>query len=1131
MPSPSSRCAVPPRRLPRRRGRVGYSLRKSVPALLAVALAACHPRAQAPTPRPDPQPGLLGHPGGAAPAAVAKGPSAPGPVLPGPGPRPRPGRESELRFSFPAPGPNSARLILQEDHLARTVAVQAWLSVGAADEAPDQVGVAHLLERLLFYEQAAGPLARLRAGGGEVASWTTPDQTVFHALAAAERWRQALDLVLAALGAPEPAESAQAGGSENDTEIQRALRFDDAAVERQRQGVLAELREQGMAPQALRALFESAFGGSGAARPYHRPPLGTPESLRRLDRAATVAFFRAHYAPRNLVLVVTGDFDAAAVRAHVAAELPRTLVMQGPHPLPPRLPAAPAPERPADSASLAAEPAAVRLHLYDGPDGEAGHAQVLLGLPGYAAGTREAAALDLAAVLLGYGESSRIGRALSRSPRLWGQAEPQSRNFTGREAGLLLVGATLSAVPSPGGPANPAGPQGAPGAVGSPAIEEAARLLVAEVQALADKDRGKEIAPAELARAQRVLLADAAYLMQTPAGRARRIGFFASLGLDEHAYQHEVAEMTPGTLVAALSRALRGGRATLLASLARPRGELRARDDEELRRRLGTALSALAPAPPPGTRTGKEAATRALALGPPRPRVLPDGVLAYQLSSGAQLLVLPDPGVEVVALVGLWPGGLRSEDERSAGAHQLLARVFPRAPRLRSAEAMARELDGLFGSLVPVLDRDSFGLRAELPSGALDQGLQLFLDCIQQPAFTDAEIDRERRALLQEQRGGRGSGLGPATASDPSFRAAGPGPGAPPQGREEGAAVSMQLLREALFGRHPYRLEATPQSLAGLSRRRLLELYRRAYPLSKLTLVAVGDVEPDELAGRIEARLAPLVEARPVPPPPTPSLPPSGAAGPPQRIVRYGAGEQAHLMLGFPAPGLRDPARYAVEVLFELLAGRGSEPGPGTGAAALPGAGAGRLAEAIRARRGLAFSLQGVLQLGVDPGLLGFYLATSPGTSDAAYASLRDELHRLADRPPAPEELRLAKENLTSRFALRRQRRIDRALGLAQDAALQLGGRSEGGYPAGIQAVRAADVQDAARRYLDEQRAVLAAVLPESLRPLPAQRGRTAVQLALRGAASPPPKAPPPARAPARPPARSSKGAPKKKQG
>lgn len=1104
MPSPPSIRAVP-----------------RVPALLAVALIACHPQAHAPAPRSDPPPGLLGRPDGAVPAAVTTAPAAPRAVSP----RPRPGRESELRFSFPAPGPNSARLVLQEDHLARTVAVQAWLSVGAADEAPDQIGVAHLLERLLFYEQAAGPLARLRAGGGEVASWTTPDQTVFHALAASERWRQALDLVLAALGAPEPAETPQAGEPAPDTEVQPALRFDDAAVERQRQGVLAELHEQGMAPQALRALFESAFGGNGAGRPYHRPPLGTPESLRRLDRTAAVAFFRAHYAPRNLVLVVTGDFDAAAVRAHVAAELPRTLVMQGPHPPPARPSEGPAPERSSDSASVATEPAAARLHLYDGPDGEAGHAQVLLGLPGYAAGTREAAALDLAAVLLGYGEGSRIGRALSRSPRLWGQAEPLSRNFTGREAGLLLIGATLSAVASPGGSGGPAGPGGqAPGAVLSPGIEEAARLLLAEVEALADKDRGKEIAPAELARAQRVLLADAAYLMQTPAGRARRIGFFASLGLDEHAYQHEVAEMTPGTLQAALSRALRGGHATLLASLARPRGDVRTREDDELRRRLGTALAALAPTPAPGTRTGKEAATRVLPAGPLRPRALPDGVLAYQLSSGAQLLVLPDPGVEVVALVGLWPGGLRGEDERNAGAHQLLARVFPRAPRLRSAEAMARELDGLAGSLVPVLDRDSFGLRAELPSGALDQGLQLFLDCIQQPAFTDAEIDRERRALLHELRGARAAGLGPATGSDPSFRTLTAGPSASPQGHEEGAAVSMQLLREALFGRHPYRLEATPQSLAGLSRRRLLDLYRRAYPLSKLTLVAVGDVEPDELAGRIEARLAPLVEARPAPspPPPPPGLQPAvttkvgvgaGAAGSPQRIVRYGTGEQAHLVLGFPAPGLREPDRYAVEVLFALLAGRGgSEAGPGTGASGMQGAAPGRLGEAIRARRGLAFSLRGVLQLGVDPGLLGFYLATSPGTSDAAYASLRDELHRLADRPPAPEELRLTKENLISRFSMRHQRRIDRALGLAQDAALQLGGRSEGGYPIGIQAVRPVDVQAAARRYLDEQHAVLAAVLPESLRPLPAQRGRTAVQLALRGAASPPPRVTQPTR-------------------
>ncbi|MFO0577158.1 MAG: pitrilysin family protein [Polyangia bacterium] len=1019
--------------------------------------------------------------------------------LPSPGPRTEARGErgaASGRDEAEARGPGAARdaerlplpggglLVLQPDHIVHTVAVQAWLRAGAADEAAEQLGVAHLVERLLLYEQAREPLTRLRASGGEVASWTTQDQTVFHALAASERAPQALELIAAVLGAVYGGEP----------------RFDAAGLERQRRIVLAELREQGSSPQALRALFEAAF----PSHPYSRPLLGTAETLRRLDRGAALGFLRARYRPENLVLVVTGDFDAAAVRAQLRTLLPagaggapdalaRTGERVGARPGPPPRPEPDGPR--------------VRLEPYDRLDGEPGRSQVLLGIAGSAAGTREAAALDLLAVLLGYGEGSRLGRALGRSARLDGVAEPLAWNFTGRDAGLLLVGATLPATASASSSASSPSSPGAPGTGPAALFEEAARLLIAEVQGIAASARGKEIGAAELARAQRLLLADAAYLKQTPAGRARRLGFFASLGVDEHAYQHELAQLTPGALQVVLARALRADRVTLL--LSRPRGEARVREDDELRRRLVAQLAVLGPGgasgPPAGAVAGGGAGAHPSPLEPVRTAA---GLVQYQLSSGARLLVLPDPGVELVALVGLWPGGLRLEDERTAGAHQLLTRVWPRAPRLRTAEAMARELEGLTASLQPVLDRDSFGLRAELPSASLDAGLQLFLDCLQQPVFSDLEIERERRVLAQEL---RGPGAAPPMLAAPDDVEPGPGP------RDEAAAAPLQLVREALFGRHPYRLEATPQSLAAVSRRRLIELYRRAYPLSRLVLVAVGDVDPAALAERIEARLGPPPAGQTPTTATTTTVPSPATAGPGpgepaalQKILRYGPGQQAHLVLGFQAPGLRDPARYSVEVLFEILVGRGGATEPRTGERAETdgrGARLGRLGYEIQGRRGLAFALQGVLQLGVDPGLLGFYLSASPTASDAAYAALRDELHRLMDRPVADAELRLAQESLLSRFALRHQRRIDRALGLAQDAALGLKGRSEDGYPAGVLAVRAADVQAAARRYLDEQRAVLAAVLPESQRPV----GHGRVQLALRAAEAPLPSASKPA--------------------
>jgi hypothetical protein len=132
--------------------------------------------------------------------------------------------------------------------------------------------------------------------------------------------------------------------------------------------------------------------------------------------------------------------------------------------------------------------------------------------------------------------------------------------------------------------------------------------------------------------------------------------------------------------------------------------------------------------------------------------------------------------------------------------------------------------------------------------------------------------------------------------------------------------------------------------------------------------------------------------------------------------------------------------------------------------------------------------VSGLLNLGLDPGYLAFYLTASAEAVESAQTALREELHKLVDHPVPEAELRLAIDQLLSRYALRRQRREGRALDLAKNAAHGLlagaaAARISADYATEVSAVTVADVQQSARRYLDDQRAVLVAVLPESLSP------------------------------------------------
>lgn len=954
---------------------------------------------------------------------------------------PAAGAEVQLRL------PSGALLVLQEDHIVKTVALQAWVLAGAADEPDAHLGVAHLTERLLFHEQAQDAARRVYQSGGEAASWTTPDHTVFHVLLPSSRWTLGVELLGALLGAR-----------------RSELDLSESALERQRQAVLTELRQEAAVPRraALQALLAAAF----TVHPYRRPVLGRPETLLKLTRADVAEFFASRYTAARLTVVVTGDFDAALLAERLTTELGSTLV-GAPRAVTPA--SERASERPVEPPQQTPQ-VSVLPH-----DGEPGRARVLLGFHLPSARSADVAALDVAAVLLGYGEGARLHRELARTQRLDGGEEPSAKSYTARDPGLLLTDIAVA-------PAQ---------------IEDAARVLITEALRLGQR----EVSAADLQRAQRLLAADAAYLRETPSGRARRLGFFHSLGLAPGDYDQKVQALTPLSLRQILGRYLRPENLTLLVLRPPPGNPGAGHADatgadstaglvRKLQLQLAQSVAALGPMTPRSV------------PGATQVKLAPGGVFTATLPSGARLLIVPEHSAGVVGVAALWPGGLRSEDERTAGAHQLLSRLWPRSARTRTAEAVGRELEQIAGTLQPVVALDAFGLRAEFVSSHLDQGLALLADCLSQPSFTDSDADRERRALIIDLRGELRGELrselraAPAAlfgAAEP-LAASGEATAAQLLPRDDAATAALRLFKAALLPGHSYALEPSVQSVGALSRRRLLELFRRLYPLSKLTIAVVGDVDPTTVLERLDARLPAAAPGAPVAattPSPLPEEPLAGASR-----IQYLPSQHAHMVLGFRVPGLPARERYAVEVLFELLAGP-----------------SGRLYRELKDKRGLAYSVQGVLQLGVELGFIALHLATSPSAFDVAQTGLREELRKLLDHPIPQAELTLAQDQLVSRQAAGRQRREGYALELARAAALSLPQAAAGteAYEAGVRAVSAAAVQSAARRYLDDQRAVVAAVLPESLRHRPESGSALAARLqeqemASAGSASQPKK-------------------------
>jgi zinc protease len=205
-----------------------------------------------------------------------------------------PGRPERVRLE------NGLTAVLQPHDAADVAAVQLWVRAGARDEGPDEAGLSHFIEHLLFKGTPArgpGVIDETISGlGGEMNAATSQDWTYFHVVLPASRLDTALDVLADA--------------------AQHAV-FDPVEVERERNVVLEEIRRAEDTPSA--ALWRVLARGHFGEHAYGRPVLGSTESISGVPREKILQYYRRSYVPNNTTAVVAGSIPASrsldAVRA------------------------------------------------------------------------------------------------------------------------------------------------------------------------------------------------------------------------------------------------------------------------------------------------------------------------------------------------------------------------------------------------------------------------------------------------------------------------------------------------------------------------------------------------------------------------------------------------------------------------------------------------------------------------------------------------------------------------------------------------------------------------------------------------------------------------------------------------
>ena len=395
-----------------------------------------------------------------------------------------------------------------------------------------------------------------------------------------------------------------------------------------------------------------------------------------------------------------------------------------------------------------------------------------------------------------------------------------------------------------------------------------------------------------------------------------------------------------------------------------------------------------------------------------------------QLDNGLQVVYVAateQPAVNVRLLIR---AGVSGDPEGMPGVASLAAQMLDQGTTTQSAQAIAESIDNIGGGLAVGAGSDLSFVNVLVMKDSLDFAFDLLSDVARNPAYAEAEIERQRQQLL--------SGM-QVSADDPAY-------------------VAESLFGRLVFGLHPYGMphNGTPESVQAMTRDDLLAFHRAHFMPNNAILAIVGDVSGEEAFAGASRALGDW-ERGVLPVPNLAQAPPST-----RRLIvvdRPGAVQTA-VRVGHVALSRADPDYLALDLAVKILGGEGGN----------------RLGGVLRTGRQLTYSASADLSPRQYSGDL---MAQTDTRSDATAEVLRlmvDEVARLQREPVGRRELQSAQDYLAGNFALTIETPNAIAARVLEAILYGLELDEIRTYPERINAVTVDDIQRVSRAYLQPER-------------------------------------------------------------
>jgi len=732
--------------------------------------------------------------------------------------------------------------------------------------------------------------------------------------------------------------------------------------------------------------------------PARHPTIGYLEDFLKISREQIVDFYHRMYVPNNMVFAVVGDIDPPEVVKHIAALW------------------ADVPARPLPTVALPVE------GELDHPVKAQGAADIdaprlRLAWPGTRMTEEGDYALDLLAVILGQGESSRLVESVRDQQRLansinaYNLSFPWGKGFFGIDAEIALPPAATTA-----------------SATTAPAEEQRLRGAIATTrQAIVDqvwRIQQQGVTEAELARAKRQTLVDVLLSAQTAEGMALRVASDI-VGMADPDYLFRYAEAIQSVsavdVQAAARRFLRSQDEIDVVLL--PAGE--GRPVTGMQRPLPPEAAAAQMAQEPAVLDNEDRVARmqntlsAAAAEAPVAAVGP--VEEKTLSNGLRVLVNRNTVVPGVAIQFYHRGGLLADDPGREGLANAAAVMLTRGTKNRSAQQIAREVEQLGASLSTDGGRNSFYAQAVALAEDWPKLMELVADVVMNPAFPGDEWQRRQQRLLAD--------IDRLT--------------------DTWSGELGDLFRKTYYGQHVWSQPTAGrrEAVASFTPGSLKEFYFSHLGASEAVLAIFGDVDPQAVFAAAEKAFASL------PAQPADALAIAAPAPPQLQIVQEQTGKPLAAVQFGLGPGITrdDPDYAALQVLSKIVSNFPS----------------GWLEQALRGEgKGLAYAVGAGTVTGFVPGYFSVVFNTKPADVIEAAGAAAAVVARAREAAVTPEQLERARAAVLTEEFFGRQTNSDRAAQTALDVLYGLGPDAAEKLLQDVRAVTPADIERVAREHL-----------------------------------------------------------------